>query len=292
MKEKTIGLALVIAAILVAAAASANPAGPAGQKTAYNLRLGVCDWTIAKTGDPAAFELASRLGLDGVQVSLVPKGDSLALADPALRRVFLKAFRRARIPIASFAIGDLNDVPLKSDPRAEEWLAKGIDVAAAMNVKIILVPFFGKGDLRNDPAGIDAVVAALKRLAPKAEARGIVLALESYLSAGDNLKILERIGSPAVQIYYDVANSQDVGRPILEEIRQLGTHIVEVHAKDTKDLYGKGSIDFPAVLKALEDIGYGGWLVIEGTKMPLGVEESVRYDADYLRTVFATLTSR
>jgi len=292
MKETTIGLTLVIVAILVASAASANPAGPAGQKTAYNLRLGVCDWTIAKTGDPAAFELASRLGLDGVQVSLVPKGDSLALADPALRRVFLKAFRKARIPIASFAIGDLNDVPLKSDPRAEEWLAKGIDVAAAMNVKIILVPFFGKGDLRNDPAGIDAVVAALKRLAPKAEARGIVLALESYLSAGDNLKILERIGSPAVQIYYDVANSQDVGRPILEEIRQLGTHIVEVHAKDTKDLYGKGSIDFPAVLKALEDIGYGGWLVIEGTKMPLGVEESVRYDADYLRTVFATLTSR
>jgi len=292
MKETTIGLTLVIVAILVASAASANPRGPAGQKTAYNLRLGVCDWTIAKTGDPAAFELASRLGLDGVQVSLVPKGDSLALADPALRRVFLKAFRRARIPIASFAIGDLNDVPLRSDPRAEEWLAKGIDVAAAMNVKIILVPFFGKGDLRNDPAGIDAVVAALKRLAPKAEARGIVLALESYLSAGDNLKILERIGSPAVQIYDDVANSQDVGRPILEEIRQLGTHIVEVHAKDTKDLYGKGSIDFPAVLKALEDIGYGGWLVIEGTKMPLGVEESVRYDADYLRTVFATLTSR
>ena len=292
MKETTIGLTLVIVAILVASAASANPRGPAGQKTAYNLRLGVCDWTIAKTGDPAAFELASRLGLDGVQVSLVPKGDSLALADPALRRVFLKAFRKARIPIASFAIGDLNDVPLKSDPRAEEWLAKGIDVAAAMNVKIILVPFFGKGDLRNDPAGIDAVVAALKRLAPKAEARGIVLALESYLSAGDNLKILERIGSPAVQIYYDVANSQDVGRPILEEIRQLGTHIVEVHAKDTKDLYGKGSIDFPAVLKALEDIGFGGWLVIEGTKMPLGVEESVRYDADYLRTVFATLTSR
>jgi len=287
MKETTVGLALFIVVILVASAASANPADPTSQRIVYNLRVGVCDWTIAKTGDPAAFELAARLGLDGVQASLVLKGDSLALADPAFRQVFLKAVWRARIPIASLAIGDLNDVPLKSDPRAEEWLAKGIDVAAAMNVKIILVPFFGKGDLRDDPAGIDAVIAALKRLAPKAEARGIVLALESYLSAGDNLKILERVGSPAVQVYYDVANSQAVGRPILEEIRQLGPHIVEVHAKDTKDLYGKGSIDFPAVLKALEDIGYNGWLVIEGTKMPLGVEESVRYDADYLRTVFA-----
>jgi len=292
VKQAPIGLAIFTAAILVAAAVPASPKGAAGQKTAYNLPLGVCDWTIAKTGDPAAFELAARLGLDGVQVSLVPKGDSLVLADPGLRRVFLEAARKARIPIASFAIGDLNEVPLKSDPRAEVWLSKGIEIAAAMDVKIILVPFFGKGELRNDPAGVDAVVAALKRLTPKAEARGIVLALESYLSAGDNLKILDRVGSPAVQVYYDVGNSQDVGYPILDEIRQLAAHIVEVHAKDTKDLYGKGSMDFPAVRKALEDIGYKGWFVLEGTKMPLGVEESVRYDTDYLRSVFSAKPAR
>jgi sugar phosphate isomerase/epimerase len=287
MKRTSIGISVFVIAILVASAALADPAS---QKTAYNLALGVCDWTIGKAGDPAAFELAARLGLDGVQVSLVPKGDSLALADPALRAVFVKAARKARIPIASFAIGDLNDVPLKNDPRAEIWLAKGIDVAAAMSVKIILVPFFGKGELRNDPAGVDAVVAALKRLAPRAEAKGVVLALESYLSAGDILKILDRIGSPAVRVYYDVGNSQDMGYPILDEIRELRAHIVEIHAKDTKDLYGKGSMDFPAVRTALEDIGYKGWFVLEGTKMPLGVEESVRYDAEYLRAVFGIRT--
>jgi L-ribulose-5-phosphate 3-epimerase len=286
VKRARLGLAIFLALILAASAGAAGPRGAAGQKAAYSLRLAVCDWTIGKTGDPSAFDLAASLGLDGVQVSLLPKGDSLALADPALRQVFLKAARQARIPIASFAIGDLNDVPLKSDPRAEQWLAQGIDVAAAMDVKIILVPFFGKGELRNDPAGIDAVVAALKRLAPKAEARGIVLALESYLSAGNDLKILERVGSPAVRVYYDVANSQDAGYPILDEIRRLGAHIAEVHAKDTKDLYGKGSMDFPAVRTALQSIGYKGWFVLEGTKMPLGVEESVRYDTDYLKTVF------
>lgn len=261
-----------------------SPAG--AQKTAFPLSLGVCDWTIGKTGDPAAFELAARLGLDGVQVSLVPKGDTLALADPVFRRTFLEAARKARLPITSLAIGDLNDVPLKSDPRAEVWLDKGIDVAAAMSVKIILVPFFGKGELRNDPAGMDAAVAALKRLAPKAQSRHVILALESYLSAADNLKILGQVGSPAVRVYYDVGNSQDMGYPILDEIRELGDRIVEVHAKDTRDLYGKGSMDFPAVRRALEGIGYKGWLVIEGTKMPLGIEKSIRYDVDYLRAVF------
>ena len=277
---------MIAVAALAASAGAAGGPRPAGQKTVFSLPLGVCDWTIGKTGDPAAFELAAKLLLDGVQVSLVPKGDSLALADPALRRVFLEAARKARIPIASFAIGELNGVPLKSDPRAERGWRRRSMSRRPWSVKVILVPFFGKGELRNDPAGIDAVVAALRRLAPKAEARGVVLALESYLSAGDNIKILDRVGSPAVRVYYDVANSQDAGYPILDEIRALGARIVEVHAKDTKGLYGQGSMDFPAVRKALEDIGYKGWFVLEGTEMPLGVEASIRYDADYLRTVF------
>jgi len=48
-----------------------------------------------------------------------------------------------------------------------------------MEVRIILVPFFGKGDLRNDPTGTDAAIAALMRLAPKAEKAGVILALEN-----------------------------------------------------------------------------------------------------------------
>src|SRR5512136_2225567 len=129
MTKGAVLLGLLVYAALAVAPAAAAP-GPAGENGGYSLPLGVCDWTIGKAGDPAALELAAKLLLDGVQVSLVPKDDSLALADPALRRIFLDAARKARIPIASFALGDLNAVPLKSDPRAERWLAKAIDVAA------------------------------------------------------------------------------------------------------------------------------------------------------------------
>ncbi|MDH4198025.1 MAG: sugar phosphate isomerase/epimerase [Candidatus Aminicenantes bacterium] len=267
----------------LAAAGTSDVSGSGG----FEVRLGVCDWTIGKTGDPAALALARSLGLDGVQVSLASKGDSLALIDPVLRRAYLEAAEMTGVAIASFAIGELNDVPLKSDPRAEKWLGEGIEVAAAMGVKIILVPFFGRGDLRNDPKGFDAAIEALKRLAPRAEKAGISLAVENMLNAADNLKIIERVGSPAIRIYYDVANSQDADYPILDEIRLLGSSIVEIHAKDTKDLYGRGSIDFPAVRQAMEYIAYNGWLVLEGTKMPLGLEKSIRYDADYLKKVFA-----
>jgi len=280
-------LSLAVISVLKAGAGPSSP-GPerTGAAESAAVKLGVCDWTIGKSGDPAALELAGKLGLQGVQVSLNPKNDALALGRAELRRAFLEAAKRTGVAIASFAIGELNNVPLKSDPRAERWLREGIGVAKSMNVRIILVPFFGKGDLRNDAPGIEAVVGALRRLAPLAERDGIILALESYLSAADNLKILERVGSPAVKVYYDIGNSQAAGYDILREMRLLGDRIVEIHAKDTKDLYGKGSMDFRAVRGAMEDIGYKGWLVIEGTEMPLGVEKSVRYDADYLKTLF------
>jgi sugar phosphate isomerase/epimerase len=250
------------------------------------IQFGVCDWTIGKPGDPAALELAAKLGLDGVQVSLLPRGDSLALLDKNLQQAYLAAAEKTRVQIASFAIGELNNMPLKSDPRAERWVGEGIEVASAMKVGIILVPFFGKGDLKNDPAGTEAVIAALKRLAPEAEKAGVILALESWLSAEDHLRIIKAVGSPAVRVYYDVGNSQEAGYDIFKEIRQLGPLICEFHAKDYKDLYGKGSMDFPAVRTAMEDIGYSGWLVLEGIKLPLGIENSVEYDLNYLRSIF------
>ena len=112
------------------------------------------------------------------------------------------------------------------------------------------------------------------------------MGFESWLSAREHLEIIDRIASPAVKVYYDVANSHKRGYDIYQEIRDLKGQICEFHAKDYDDLYGKGSIDFVKVRDAMDAIGYRGWIVMEGTEMPLGLEESCRYDAAYLRKVF------
>jgi sugar phosphate isomerase/epimerase len=261
--------------------------GPAGAASgAKAIRLGVCDWTIEKSGDPSALETAGKWGLEGVQVSLTVKDGALALLQPALQQIYKAEVRRTGISIASFCLGDLNGVPLKSDPRAAAWLEQSLAVCKAMDVRLVLVPFFGKGELRNDAAGVESVIKILKGLAPRAAKAGVVLALESYLSADDNLKIITRVGSPAVAVYYDVANSQQAGNDIFKEIRALGPRIAQFHAKDLKGLYGKGSMDFPAVRKAMDDIGYGGWFVVEGTETPLGLEKSIRADVEYLRSLY------
>jgi len=269
-------------------AASCRPLVEAVTGTARGFKLAVCDWTIGKTADPASLEVAKRIGLDGVMVDFGRAEADLPLFDADLQRRFLDEANKQDIEIASLAMGVLNSVPYKSDLRAELWVVKGINVCKALGVNVVLLAFFSEGDLRDDKKGTDIVVERLKRVAPKAEKAGVFLAIESWLSAEEHLAIIDRVGSPAVKVYYDVGNSHKAGYDIYKEIRQLGKHICEFHAKDYDDLYGKGSIDFEEVRRAIDDIGYRGWIVMEGVKMPLGVEESCRYDAQYLRGIFPT----
>lgn len=253
---------------------------------APGFKIGVCDWTIGKRTDPAALEIAKQIGLDGVMVDLGGVKDDLPLRRPEVQQLYREAVKHSGVPISSLALGVLNQVPLKNDPRAEHWVADSIGVCKAMRLKVVLVPFFGVASLWDDKPGTDAVVAAFKRLAPKAEKAGVVLGVESWLSAEQHAEILDRVGSPALQVYYDMGNSWKAGWDIDKEIRFLGKRICEFHAKDYDDLYGKGTMDFPAVRKAMDDIGYRGWMQIEGVKTPLGAVESVRYDLNYLRGVF------
>ena len=153
----------------------------------------------------------------------------------------------------------------------------------------MLLAFFGNGDLRDDSAGVNEVVKRLKAVAPKAEKAGVVLGVESWLNAEQHLGILNRVGSKAVQVYYDVCNSNDRGYDIYREIRQLGRErICEFHFKENGALLGQGKVDFKKVRAALDDIGYRGWIQIEGA-VPAGkaMLESYQANCQFVRGVLA-----
>jgi len=273
---------------LAGAAAALRAARAAGITPGF--RLFACDWTLQKTCSPDAFPLAARIGLDGVQVDFgrLKEGvTTLPLFDEAHQDKILAAAAEHRIAIASLAMGVLNNVPYKSDAATEQWVLDSIRVMQRMKTRVALLAFFSKGDLVDDPAGVTEVIRRLKKLAPRAEAAGLVYGIESWLKAPELERILDAVNSPAVRIYYDVGNMQKVGEDVGPAIRRLGRErICEVHLKDYDDLYGKGSMNFPNVRTALDAIGYRGWLGIEGIKTPLGVEPSIRYDVDYLRPIF------
>jgi sugar phosphate isomerase/epimerase len=247
-------------------------------------KIGAPEWSLRKT-DPSCFEVAREIGLDGVQVNLGSLSDHMHLRQPAVQQAYLSAARQNGLEIASLALAALNDIPLKSDPRATIWLLDSMDVARALRVKVILVAEFYHGELKGDKEGVDRTVDLLKEFAPRAEKAGVILGLENYLSAPENLDILQRVGSPAVQVYYDVGNSTDKGYDIYQEIRMLKGHVCEFHAKDGNFMLGQGRIDFRKVRQAMDDIEYRGWIQIEA-EAPHSLVEDYRADLKFLKGIF------
>jgi sugar phosphate isomerase/epimerase len=265
-----------------------------GKGFSDGFKIGICDWSLGRITELSALKVAKRLGADGVQVDFGMADDDLPLLHkPELQREYLKLTKRHNIKIASFGMVALGWAPYKRDARWETWIEEGIDASKSMGVDIILIPFFGKSDLSDDEEGRLIVARKLALLSIEAERAGVVLGLESWMSAEQNLEIIERANSSAVKVYYDVGNSHKRGYDIYKEIRILGKHICQFHAKDYgSELFGKGDIDFNRVREAMDDIGYRGWIVFESNKWepqkPVSTEEkaSFRKNIDYLRRVF------
>jgi sugar phosphate isomerase/epimerase len=253
---------------------------------ARGFKIGACDWSLGKRGDPAAFDLAKEIGLDGVQIDMGTAANDMRLRKPEVQHAYREEAKRTGLEIASTALAELNSVPLNSDPRAAGWLSDSIDVCKALDLPVVLVAFFGRGDLdMQRTAEIDHVVKVLKEVAPKAEKSGVAIGLENYLSAEDNRTLIQRVGSSAVKVYYDVGNSTDKGRDVVKEIRALGRLICEFHAKDGPHMLGQGRIDFRQVRRAIDDIDYSGWIQIEA-ECPHSLIPDYTADRKYLKSIF------
>jgi len=254
------------------------------------LRLSACDWSLG-AGGPDGLEVAKRCTLDGLEVSPGGAADRLQIADPKYREQLKAKAKETGVAVSSVALGMLNNCPLATDPRGPAWLEQAIEATADLGARNILLAFFGAGDLRRDKEelktdAVDAVVQRLRDAAPKAEKAGVVLGLENYLTARQNLAILDRVGSAAVQVYYDARNSVDVGHDAPAEIRELKGRLCQIHFKDGDRFLGEGKVNWEAVRDALNDIGYSGWLVLE-TSNPSGNRDAdFRRNAAFLRKLF------
>ncbi len=138
---------------------------------------------------------------------------------------------------------------------------------------------------------VDASREAVKRLIPAAEKAGVIIALENVWN---NMWVLPdffqnfvaSFDSPWVRAYFDIGNHVKYAPP-QKWIRTLGKLIAKCHVKDFKlnpNGHGgefcnirDGSIDWPAVRKALAEIDYHGWMSIEGGDLS-PKEHSRRFD--------------
>ncbi|HYV26479.1 MAG TPA: TIM barrel protein [Candidatus Eisenbacteria bacterium] len=171
---------------------------------------------------------------------------------------------------------------------------------------ILVVP----GDVSKETSYADAyqrVQTELRKTVPLAEELGVKLALENVwnhflLSPLEAARFVDEFKSPAVGWHFDVGNVIFLGQPE-QWIRILGKRIQKLHIKEysRKKLnerglragfnveYLEGDNDWPAVMKALDEIGYHGWGIAEPAWRPEGVEPEVRLKqiAEKMDQIFA-----
>jgi len=260
------------------------------KRSGTKIRIGACDWSLGMDSNPAAFDLAKQIGLAGVQVNLGTPENNLHLREKPVQETYLEISRRTGVAIAGLAIGELNNIPYKSDARTDQWVSDSIDVASALGVKVILLAFFSNNDLRNDEAGKKEVIRKLKLVAPKAEQLGVILGIESYLSAEELMDMIQQIGSKNVKVFYDFRNAADAGHDVIREIKWLGkNNICELHMKENGQLLGKGTMDWEKICNTLIEMDYygDGWMQIEWA-MPRDADliTSYRSNMQFLQNCF------
>lgn len=155
--------------------------------------------------------------------------------------------------------------------------------------------------------------SAAYELAQYADSVGAHFAIETGPEIATTLKaFLDDLGSTGVAVNMDPANFAMVTKddPV-QAVYTLGKYIVHTHAKDGVNLkpcdpekiyaemdhgawdsepafkempLGQGAVDFPKYLKALEDIGYKGFLTIE-REVGGNPAADIKQAADYLKEI-------
>jgi sugar phosphate isomerase/epimerase len=248
------------------------------------IRIGAC---------VVGLEQARRAGLEGVEVRVGDAAQRLSIADPEVRARYKEQMQQTGLPVCSLMMGLLNSHPLASDPRAPAWLEQSIDAARDLGARVILVAFFGNGDLLSadgkvKEAAVDVVVERIKAAAPRAKDAGVILGIENYLDGEQNARILDRIDHDAVQVYYDVYNTGTTkGHNVPADIRLLQGRIAQFHFKNGREYLDADEAKFEPIAAAIQEIAYQGWIVLETSSPSKDAVADAKRNGDYVRSLFA-----
>ena len=162
-------------------------------------------------------------------------------------------------------------------------------MARNLGTNDILLPVLGRShiDMENQ-AEVDTFVAMMKEVSRFAEKAGVVVGLEDWISAQDNLRILDAIGSDYVQVYYDPRNiKRRIGDPYGEATLLGANRIHQIHVKNGDKLMRETDIlDWPRLAQEFYEVGFKGWYVLE-TRSPSGdLIKDTRENLDYVRKTF------
>jgi hexulose-6-phosphate isomerase len=247
-----------------------------GSASERNFKIGIMYATIgAGESISEKFQLCKEAGFNGVEVM-----------SHMNREEVLKARDNTGLDIPSVCGSKHWSLPLSS-PDAEtrqkgrDALKVALEDAKAYGADtVLLVP--GKV---NSSVGYDDCwyrsIEEIKKVLPLAEQLNVTIAIENVwnnfiLSPMEAVYYLDEFSSPYVKFYFDCGNILRYGWPE-QWIKILDRRIAKVHIKEfSRELANnkgnsagfnvqlrEGDVNWPAVMDALDQVGYNGWVTLE-----------------------------
>jgi hydroxypyruvate isomerase len=182
-------------------------------------------------------------------------------------------------------------------PRVVAETKKSIDAAAEFGCPSVIA-FTGMTEGLSDEEGADNCVEGFKQVVGHAEQQGVTICLEMLNTRDDThpmkghpgyqgddteycVEIINRVGSERLKLLFDIYHVQIMNGDLIRRIRQHKAVIGHIHTAGNPgrgELDGQQEINYPAVMRALLDIGYQGYVGQEfiPTRDPLeGLREAV-----------------
>lgn len=238
------------------------------------------DWTVDKM-----CAVAKEMGYEGIEFWLTPSGIVNMESTPEDIQQIKETAEKYGLELYSLACAMYFSTSLTAEStevrdKAKAILKKQIDVAHQLGCETILVVpgAVGINWIRNFEVvsydiAYERALEWIEEFKAYAEEKNVVIAMENVgnkflLSPLEMRDFIDKADSDYIGAYFDVGNIMSCGYPD-QWIRILGNRIKKVHLKDYDRNTGNevallaGDVDYPAVMAALKEIHYDGWLTSE-----------------------------
>ena len=243
---------------------------------AQEYKVGVCDWMILKRQKLGEFDLARQLGSDGVEMDMGGLGKremfDNKMRDDKEAAHFKSVADSLGIEIGAIAMSGFYAQDLTKRDNYMALVEDCFDTMGKMgDVKVAFLPLGGCGnDWPKDKAKRAIIVKRLRAIGEAAKARGKRVGIDTPLDAKGNLKLLKEIKSDGIAIFYKWQTIVENGWDIVKEI------------------------NVPLIRKALDEMGWSGWLFVERSrdvKMVRNVKMNYGANVHYLKSIFNSYPS-
>ena len=260
-------------------------------------RVAACDWMMLKRQKIGEFKLAREIGADGVEMDMGPLGQrpmfDNKLRDEHFQQLFRHTADSIGVKVPSMAMSGFFAQSFLKRENYRDLINDCLQSMDVMGAKVAFLPLGGSGhEWKEEGEARTELVRRLHEVGEMARLAGKVIAIRTQLDARANIKLLKEVDSEGIKIYYNLQDAVDNGRDPAKELKKLGAkRVVQIHASltDSVTLDEDPRIDMYRVKKALDKMGWSGWLVVErsrNAKDVKNVKGNYGRNVAYLKEIF------